>query len=735
MAEMLVDNPDQPGTKESVSPVPARKEPSELVITNVDGDLRIDGFRVSAWNGVVPGTVDIGKPRLLRTDGRQEIADVIAYDAAKGEIRFKDEMGERVEKLAGLAQIIVSDQRLAPTGNGLHLHLHTGDRLFGRPLASPSGQLRLQHASLGRVLEISIADLQSVSVQIDKETTARVVASMRSPSAVADAATKVAEPPGAGDSQLQWNGGLLKGRLVDGSRSIGSTALVWKAAVADSPTSLRGDFSGKIVANKKLEPTGGSAPKDVATQDGEQPVGMVARLMQRTLRAAFGAANAPADAAPSAVADSSTIAASNALDAANTPPASSKFAVNRIHLRTGEVIPCNRLAVDEQGVRIESPVAASKRLAHSQVKAIELLPNAKPPQPAKVKRDRLLMVPRVNRDHPPTHVVRSRDADYLRGRLIELNEKELTIEVRMETKRLPRALVSHVIWISPDELAGPVPPAGPAGPSGPTSPAVPAGSPGAADGDAAASPAAPPIPRADSGLMVLALRKDGVRLAFEPTECRDGIIAGTNRNLGDVRVDVRHVDEFLIGGAIAEARAAMPYARWRWTAATLPKVASAQGKDADGARLPGIDSPLVGKPAPDFKLPMLSGKEDFELSKQRGRIVVLDFWATWCGPCLKTIPVLDKVVGELPPEAKVDLVAVNLEETPKQIASLLERQKWKMAVALDQDGAVAAKYAAAAIPQTVIVDRDGKVARLFVGGGPQFEADLRAAIAELLRRQ
>jgi hypothetical protein len=58
-----------------------------------------------------------------------------------------------------------------------------------------------------------------------------------------------------------------------------------------------------------------------------------------------------------------------------------------------------------------------------------------------------------------------------------------------------------------------------------------------------------------------------------------------------------------------------------------------------------------------------------------------------------------------------------------------------MAVALDQDGAVAAKYAAAAIPQTVIVDRDGKVARLFVGGGPQFEADLRAALTELLRRQ
>jgi hypothetical protein len=55
-----------------------------------------------------------------------------------------------------------------------------------------------------------------------------------------------------------------------------------------------------------------------------------------------------------------------------------------------------------------------------------------------------------------------------------------------------------------------------------------------------------------------------------------------------------------------------------------------------------------------------------------------------------------------------------------------------LAVALDQDGAVASKYAANAIPQTVIVDREGKVARLFVGGGPQFEAELRAALTEIL---
>jgi peroxiredoxin len=86
----------------------------------------------------------------------------------------------------------------------------------------------------------------------------------------------------------------------------------------------------------------------------------------------------------------------------------------------------------------------------------------------------------------------------------------------------------------------------------------------------------------------------------------------------------------------------------------------------------------------------------------------------------------------MPKDAKVDLIAVNLEEAPRQITSMLERHKMKLTVALDQDGAVAAKYAATAIPQTVIIDREGKIVRLFVGSSPQFEKELRAALAELL---
>ena len=83
--------------------------------------------------------------------------------------------------------------------------------------------------------------------------------------------------------------------------------------------------------------------------------------------------------------------------------------------------------------------------------------------------------------------------------------------------------------------------------------------------------------------------------------------------------------------------------------------------------------------------------------------MVLDFWATWCGPCLQAMPQVDRVVREFS-DQDVQLIAVNLEEPAKQITSTLERHKLQMAVALDRDGVVAAKYEATAIPQTVIIE-------------------------------
>src|SRR5262249_17758575 len=140
----------------------------------------------------------------------------------------------------------------------------------------------------------------------------------------------------------------------------------------------------------------------------------------------------------------------------------------------------------------------------------------------------------------------------------------------------------------------------------------------------------------------------------------------------------------------------------------------------------GLQSPLVGKPAPDFQLKLLDGTA-FRLSDYKGKTVVLDFWATWCGPCVQAMPVLEETVADFK-EQGVKLIAVNMQEDAKTIGRFLERTELHPAVALDADGVAAQKYAVSAIPQTVIIDAEGKVARLFIGGGPAYGDQVREAL-------
>jgi len=305
-------------------------------------------------------------------------------------------------------------------------------------------------------------------------------------------------------------------------------------------------------------------------------------------------------------------------------------------------------------------------------------------------------LPRMQKDNPPTHLIRSCDGDYLRGRVVEMDDRKLVVEVRLQTKELPRDRISRIIWLHPDELPG--------------------------------TAATKKQTDAARRSRVQAVHDNGTRLTFHPKQFKDSILSGTSDALGPCRIGLESIDLLLIGSAIDEAVTKTAYQQWKLRYAVEPKFIEAEANAARGPSSSGLQSSLVGKAAPDFELEMLGpGGEKFRLSDHKGQTVVLDFFATWCGPCLQTIPHVAQIHHDSAATG-VKVVAVNLEETPEQIQSLLKRLKLELPVALDRDGAIASRYGVSAIPQTLIIDKEGKVVRHFVGGGPHFAKDLDDAL-------
>ncbi len=136
--------------------------------------------------------------------------------------------------------------------------------------------------------------------------------------------------------------------------------------------------------------------------------------------------------------------------------------------------------------------------------------------------------------------------------------------------------------------------------------------------------------------------------------------------------------------------------------------------------------PLAGKPAPDFTLTSLSGQQA-RLSELRGRVVLLDFWATWCPPCRVSMPHLEKLRQEFAQKG-LTVLGVTTEDADT-VEPFIREHKITFPILLDPDGVAARAYRVTAIPRSLIIDREGKVHADLTGWGG--EEVVRAKLAEL----
>jgi thiol-disulfide isomerase/thioredoxin len=142
---------------------------------------------------------------------------------------------------------------------------------------------------------------------------------------------------------------------------------------------------------------------------------------------------------------------------------------------------------------------------------------------------------------------------------------------------------------------------------------------------------------------------------------------------------------------------------------------------------------LKGQAAPEVALTTLDGSE-FKLSSLKGSVVLLDYWATWCPPCVKGLPhVAEMAADKALAEKGLKVYAINSKETEDKVKAFLAEHKLNLVVPMDPKGEFGKSYKVRGIPTTVVVGRDGNIAEVFVGFGPGSEKKILAAVESALK--
>ena len=336
-----------------------------------------------------------------------------------------------------------------------------------------------------------------------------------------------------------------------------------------------------------------------------------------------------------------------------------------------------------------------------------------------VKRKELVLtIPRLKARNPPAQILCAKNFDLVRGSLVSMDDEHVMFRSGGSVNRYSRDILGSIVWIDTESLVASL-----------------------ADDelDESAEEAAKEKQKQDSeepktsstaivkGQVAQVLMHGGRRVTLTLDRWADDKIIGHSAMLGVCKIPFKQVYEIRMGTYASEATD-VPWSDWVAKLAPKPKLDGGSGAGQEDSAIFGSDSPLIGQ-TPKLNFKMLDGKK-VKLESLKGQIVVLDFWATWCGPCVKSLPNVKKVIDGYP-ESTVTLITINQNESKTKIKSFLKSRELDFKVAMD-DGEISDKFKVEAIPQTVIIDADGKIQFVKVGVANDMEKKLRNAIDSLL---
>lgn len=141
---------------------------------------------------------------------------------------------------------------------------------------------------------------------------------------------------------------------------------------------------------------------------------------------------------------------------------------------------------------------------------------------------------------------------------------------------------------------------------------------------------------------------------------------------------------------------------------------------------------VKAEPAPDFLLPSLMGGQTVQLSSLKGKVVYLDFWASWCAPCVVSLPEMSTLYRQLGNQ-DFELIAINLDESQSDARRFLKKINPPYPVVFDEQKKTPQDYSVSAMPMAFLIDRNGRVRETYKGYKKGDKTKLLADIQQLLQ--